>query len=247
MRTLVPALLLLLAAGCAHDAPPPEAAAPLAAAPPASHGPAAIRLNGEEVQVRWSDGDSFELKSGSLKGADTRLTGYNTLESYGPVHRFGDWTAAELYGIARSSKELASAEVWDCTGGGEKDSYGRLLISCPGVSRAMIRAGHAFVMAVDEEPDPELLRLQREARAAKAGMWAKGAPAEIVTSVHPAVPGKPGYNRVVDLETGRSRKWTHESAYAICEEVCLPGGGACLVHVPFDRRYKPETKADCLK
>ena len=246
MRTSIPALLLLLAASCAHEAAPPPAPAQ-ATAPPQRQGPAAIRLNGEEVQVRWSDGDSFELQSGSLKGSDTRLTGYNTLESYGPVHRFGEWSAAELYGIARTSKELASAEVWDCTTDGKKDSYGRVLISCPGVSRAMIRAGHAFVMAVDEEPDPELLRLQREARAAKVGMWAKGAPAEIVTSVHPAVPGKPGYNRVVDLETGRSRKWTHESAYGICEEVCLPGGWGCLVHVPFDRRYKPETKADCLK
>jgi micrococcal nuclease len=243
MRTTLLATLLLLAvSACAHE--------PVAAgkAPRSSkRAEAAIVLNGERVEVGWSDGDSFGIRSGKYAGASTRLAGYNALESYGPVHRWGDWTAAELYEIAASSKELAAAEDWVCTTDGKLDSYERLLIDCPGVSKAIISAGHGFVMAIDEVADPALLAAQREARAAKVGMWAKGTPKEIVTSVHPAKGDKPGYNRVVDLDDGSSRKWQHQNVYAECEEVCLPDGGSCLVFVEFDRRYNPKTKAACLR
>ena len=41
--------------------------------------------------VSWSDGDSFGITSGRMRGQRVRLLGYNTLESYGPVHKWGDW------------------------------------------------------------------------------------------------------------------------------------------------------------
>jgi hypothetical protein len=52
-----------------------------------------IVLNGEKVQVNWTDGDSFKIKEGKFKGAGTRLQGFNTLEAYGPVHRWGRRTS----------------------------------------------------------------------------------------------------------------------------------------------------------
>ncbi len=242
----LPALIVLALAGCAGAPVDAPTDAPKLARS-SKRAVAAILLNGERVDVGWSDGDSFDIRSGAHKGASTRLVGYNALESYGPVHRWGAWTSAELYEIARTSKELGAAEEWVCTTDGKLDSYERLLIDCPGVAKAMIAAGHGFVMAIDEVPDPALLAAQREARAKKVGMWAKGTPAEIVTSVHPAKGDKAGYNRVVEMETGTSRKWQHQSVYAECEEVCLPEGGACLVFVEFDRRYNPKTKAACLR
>ncbi len=235
-----PALLALaLAAGCAHEAPAPAPA-------PRPAGRSAIVLDGAEAEVRWSDGDSFEVRSGPLAGTDVRLVGYNTLESYGPVHRWGSWTPRELYEIARTSKDLASARTWTCTSGGKRDAYRRLLVSCPDAALALVEAGHAFAFAVDDPPDPALLAAQRRAIEAKVGIWAKGAPAAIVTSVHPAKDGKPAYDRVVDLATGTSRKVEHGNAYGVCEEVCpKEAGGSCMVHVPFESRY--ENRPDCLR
>ena len=47
--------------------------------------------------VNWSDGDSFRITSGRMRGQRVRLLGYNTLESYGPVHKWGDWNEWSLY------------------------------------------------------------------------------------------------------------------------------------------------------
>lgn len=238
MRVLLLSTVLLLAAGCAHEASSSKK----------SHGaPGAIVLAGETVPVRWTDGDSFEITGGRLKGKGTRLVGYNTLEAYGPVHRWGAWTGAELYEIATSSKELAATDTWDCVYAGQADSYGRLLIACPDVARKLVAAGHAFVFAVGEAPDESLLAVQREAQQNGVGIWAKGVPPRIITSVHAAKPGKPAYNRVVDVNTGRTEQLPHNIPYTTCEEVCVGEATdrSCLVNVPFERRYR--NQPDCLR
>src|SRR5688572_27197595 len=82
-----------------------------------------IVLNGEKQQVNWTDGDSFKFKEGKFKGAGTRLQGYNTLEAYGPVHRWGEWTAQELFELAEDSAAHAAMKTWECTTDEKKDGY----------------------------------------------------------------------------------------------------------------------------
>ena len=80
-----------------------------------------------------------------------------------------------------------------------------------------------------------------------AGMWAKGAPEVVVTSLH-SLDEKPDqtetYNRIVDTRTGMARKVTHSETYAPCQEVCL--SDACMVYVPYKQRYG-EDRAACLR
>jgi len=213
--------------------------------PTDSKGWGAIRLNGEEVRVRWSDGDSFKFKEGTYEGAGVRLTGFNTLESYGPAHRWGGWTGAELYSIAAVSKDYAASRVWECTASGEKDGYGRLLVDCPDAAEAMILAGHAHAFSMDGPSPKPLLLAQKRAQRAKRGIWQKGVPTLVVTSLHSVAEGA-GYNRRVDTETGESTVREHAETYAICEEVCEAGeAGSCMLYVPYSQRYR--NKPDCLR
>lgn len=208
----------------------------------------AITLDGERMRVRWSDGDSFKFLDGPHKGAGVRLGRYNTLESYGPAHRWGDWTADELYKLAKSSRYLAAQQVWSCTTAGDKDGYGRLLVDCPDVATAMVEAGHAHIFYLEGEPPEQLLKAQRKARKKKRGMWAKGTPDMIVTSLHSADEKEDGnaYNRHVDAHTGISTVREHSEVYATCQEVCDGGEtGSCMIYVPFKIRYR--NKPDCLK
>ena len=209
-----------------------------------------IRLNGELMSVRWSDGDSFKFKSGPHSGRGVRLQGYNTLESYGPVHRWGDWTAAELYAIAKSSWRLGASQTWDCTTTGEADGYGRLLVNCPGAAEHLIAEGHAMAFEMEGSAPQGLLRAQVTAMKGGKGIWAKGAPGSLVTSLHSADErGEPAptYNRVVDTRTGLSREAGHKETYTTCQEVCVGEGGdaSCMVYVPFSIRYR--NKPDCLR
>jgi micrococcal nuclease len=226
------------------------AAATLAAAPAEARArrprglPAILRLDGRPTQVRWIDGDTFEVASGPLAGRSARLSGYNTLETYGPVHRIGAATPEALLEVARAAAPLLAARQWRCTTLGRRDGYGRALVSCPDAASALLRAGLAMVFAVDGPADPALLADQREAQAARAGLWAGGVPAEIVTSLHAA--GEQGlgtrgpYDRVVDTRTGLATARPHQRRYRPCQEVCLGAGplDACMVYVPFERRYR---------
>ena len=92
-------------------------------------------MAGKPVPVRWGDGDTFTVVEGALKGKAARLVGYNTLESYGPVHRWGSWTGPELMRIAFEARDAAAADTWTCKKQRKKDSYGRLLIDCPDARR----------------------------------------------------------------------------------------------------------------
>jgi endonuclease YncB( thermonuclease family) len=213
---------------------------------PAEGPAAAILLNGQRVTVTWSDGDSFRFTSGLYKGNGVRITRYNSLESYGPVHRWGSWTARELYDIAKSAKDVGSKQVWNCTTDGGKDHYDRVLVDCPDLAAEMLRQGIGHLFVMEGDADAALLQLQREAQDGKRGIWAKGVPSRIVTSVHSATEGK-GYLRLVDARTGRSTVEDSTFVYEICQEVCSgnPDEQSCLVYVPFEQRYR--NKPDCLK
>ena len=255
MRPRAPAAAALLAAaavaaaGACRAAPEPRPPAPAAAplpsraggepAPPAGQ----VVLDGVPTAVRWTDGDTFRARDGALAGRAFRLEGVNALEGYGPVHRWGAWRPEELLERAREATRLARSRAWSCRllpGGG---GYGRELASCPDAARALVEAGLAMVFAVGGPPDAALVTAQRAAQARGAGMWARGVPPRILTSLHSA--GEPGlagepYDRLVDTRSGRTALRRHRGGYATCEEVCVGSGpeAACLTYVPFERRYR---------
>jgi endonuclease YncB( thermonuclease family) len=218
---------------------------PLPALAGRDHGvPGRVLLDGQPTDVRWTDGDSFKVESGPLRGFGTRLLGYNALESFGPVHRIAGMGPVELEAIATSTATLLAGSVWSCATEGKRDGYGRALVACPEAAAAAVRAGHAMVYAVEARPDPALLVLQREAQAARRGIWAGGVPPEIITSLHSAGEkdsrGKAPYDRLVDTRTGVTRLRHHRVSYQACQEVCVGEGPArsCMVYVPFERRYR---------
>lgn len=203
-------------------------------------------LDGEVVRVRWTDGDTFRIRDGELKGTRGRVTGINALEDFGPVHSWGTWTREELYELARAPEKLLASRGWACSRTGETDGYDRLLVECPELALSLVSEGLAMVFAVDADPSPRLLDAQRGSQAAGKGMWRKGVPEVIVTSVHSAEEGR-GYNRVVDTHTGISRVRPHDERYDTCQKVCEGAAdrGSCMVFVPFGRRYKDNP--DCLR
>jgi endonuclease YncB( thermonuclease family) len=224
-------------------------AAPAGAAPRARPQGSALVLDGTRRPVRWIDGDTFRVLDGPQKGRSARVVGVNSLESYGPVHRWGRWRPAQLLGIAREATRRVKVGEWHCQASGGDDAYGRILATCPDAARMLVRAGLAMVFAVGEPPDPELLALQRKAQARGAGMWRKGVPPLIPSSVHSAdEPGleKGAYDRIVDTRTGMAEPRPHQDVYRVCQEVCVGEGAdrACMTWVPFERRY--ENRPPCL-
>lgn len=212
----------------------------------------AVLLNGKRVEVRWTDGDSFNVRDGDLKGTGTRLVGFNTLEAYGPVHQWGEWTAKELYELAKQSSSVAAAQEWECTTDFKRDGYKRLLVNCPKLAEEMARQGHGLAYAVDgEKPDPKVVAAQADAIKHRRGMWAKGSANGIITSLHSV--GEDGgeatqaYNRIVDTRTGAALKHKHSDRYESCQTVCeeVDGTKSCMVYVPFRHRYRGQP--DCLK
>ena len=205
---------------------------------------ATVVLNGEKTDVRWTDGDSFRINSGPYKGRGTRLEGYNTLEAYGPVHRWGDWSAVELFAIAKDASTVAAAHEWACTTEGKEDGYKRLLIDCPDLAIDIVKQGYALAYAVEAAPKQAVLEAQKEAQLGKRGMWKKGVVNGVITSLHSV--GEDGdaeqteaYDRIVDTRTGKALKHKHEKKYESCEEVCevTDGTTSCMVYVPFKHRY----------
>jgi endonuclease YncB( thermonuclease family) len=203
-----------------------------------------LTLDGKLIPVHWDDGDTFSTPDRSIRA---RLAGYNTLESYGPVHRWGDWTTRELMGLAKAAGTRAASEAWTCTtleGGG---GYGRISVDCPDLRRALLEEGLAHAFSVDGPAAPADVAAQGKGIAAKAGMWAKGVPEGIVTSVH-SLDEKDGatstYDRVCSTKTGAAPKVEHAKIHAACAEVCHQG--SCLVYVPYKQRYG-DARAECLR
>jgi endonuclease YncB( thermonuclease family) len=193
---------------------------------PASAGEPAtmVILNGTSVPVFFNDGDSFRVLGGSMKGAKARIAGFNTLESHGPVHSWGDWTTKEMYVLAKMATLHARRGKWTCKTDGKTDTYGRMLTFCPGLGKSLIERGLAHAMTVTDEPGrKEFLDAQREAMQARRGIWAHGIPPFVLTSLHSAeedVSGRGTYNRLVSTADGHSVKWKHENHYKECDNVC---------------------------
>lgn len=210
-----------------------------------------VLLEGERVEVRWTDGDTFKIHGGRHRGRSARLAGVNALEPFGPVHRIGASGGGALLAIARGSAAVAAAASGRCEVIGRSDRYGRLLVSCPDAAEALVRAGHAMVFAVDGPADGRLLSLQRSAQQARMGMWAGGAPPLVPASLHSADErglGRRGaYDRVVDTRSGAAPARTHARTYAPCEEICVGAGSdrACMTYVPYQRRYR--SRPACLR
>jgi endonuclease YncB( thermonuclease family) len=186
-----------------------------------------VFINGRATPVFFNDGDSFRPQAGPFKGSQSRLSGFNTLESFGSVHSWGTWSARELWVLAKLATKNAQHGVWHCETDGKKDGYGRLLMLCKDLAKSHIAQGYAMVMSVDDKPgDPELLQAQRDAIANGRGMWSHGVPSYVLSSLHSASEGggKDGktYNRLISTIDGHSEKWLHTNDYPECKKVCRP-------------------------
>ncbi|HEU4385331.1 MAG TPA: thermonuclease family protein, partial [Anaeromyxobacteraceae bacterium] len=182
-----------------------------------------VTLDGATRAVRWIDGDTFRVLDGPEAGRSARIAGYNALESYGPVHRWGAWRPAELLSVAHQATARARSGQWRCTGGGGEDRYRRLLVSCPDLALALVGDGLAMVFAVGDPPGEGLLAAQRSAQQRGAGMWEKGVPPRLPSSLHSAdEPDLEGgaYDRIVDTRTGTAEVSPHQRTYRVCQEVC---------------------------
>ncbi|MEM9193339.1 MAG: thermonuclease family protein [Myxococcota bacterium] len=181
-------------------------------------------INGDPVSVRFSDGDTFRTFGGPYPGSNTRLGGFNTLESYGPVHRWGNWHPYELYINAKQATLNARQGVWHCFADGERDGYGRILADCPDLAVDQIRKGYAHAMTIEDEPSrPAYLRAQQEAIRNRRGMWAHGVPDFVMTSTH-SVNEYPendtAKNRLISTRDGHSESLVHSQNYGECEWIC---------------------------
>lgn len=183
-----------------------------------------VVLNGTSVPVSFNDGDSFRVRSGEYEGTQCRLGGFNTLESFGPGHWWGEWHPYELYVIAKMATIHARRGSWHCFTEGEHDGYGRLLVECPDLVVDMIRRGYAHAYNVgDTYSRPEYLRAQDEAIRNRAGMWAHGVPGYLMTSAHSFdedTSREWHYNRLVSTRDGHSESMRHRETYSECEWVC---------------------------
>lgn len=234
MRFSLPGLVLVLAAACSG-----------------MHGKtedvSTLTIDGEELEVFWNDGDSFKILETGGEQKSVRLMGYNTLENHGPVHRWGDWTAIELFGIANEATAAAAAGEWTCTTDGSLDRYQRSLVTCDDLILYMVETGLGHLFKIDEVANEKELEAQRSAQQRGVGMWAKGLPEFIVTSVHSAAEADDGrgvFNRTISTVDGHSEQIHHEEIYGECQEICLRG--SCMVYVPYERRWG-EDKAGCLE
>lgn len=126
--------------------------------------------------------------------------------------------------IAKMATYNARDQVWECTTDGKTDGYGRMLVFCPGLAKDQIRKGLAHAMSIDDAPaDAELMAAQREAMAARRGIWAHGVPDYVLTSLHSIEEDTEDhgvYNRLVSSADGHSVKWRHEVKYDECARVC---------------------------
>lgn len=160
----------------------------------------------------------------------------------------------DLQHIADAGTKVAKKGGWHCTTDGSVDTYERMLSTCSDLSEKLVSMGLAHVMSVTKEPgDAKLVELQRKAIHDKKGMWAKGTPAFILSSLHSIDErdnGSEVYNRAVSTLDGHSELILHRNAYEDCEEVCYaPTQGdlaSCMIYVKFENRYG-STRASCLK
>ncbi|MCB9600533.1 MAG: hypothetical protein H6720_09275 [Sandaracinus sp.] len=183
-----------------------------------------VYVNGRPTRVYFNDGDSFRQLNGPYTGRGSRLGGFNTLESFGPAHAWGEWHPYELWINAKLATYNGRRGIWHCTTDGGTDTYGRVLLDCPDLAIDQIRNGYAHAMNIDDTPArPEYLRAQQEAIANRRGMWAHGVPSFVLTSLHSRDedPTKETHkNRMVSVRDGHSEAWVHNDRYSECEWIC---------------------------
>ena len=205
--------------------------------------PSHIVLDGVRERVFWNDGDSFSIRSGPMKGTRARLHGFNSLEAYGPAHFWGAFDGHELFHISKKGTQLARETEWHCTRKEGTGGYNRILVDCPRLSDAIISTGYAHVFAMGGPPRPELMAYQKKAQAQALGIWSRGVPDHIVTSVHSQGekkfkenPERRAYNRICDTRTGIASVIEHDTVFNACDAWCY--GGSCMVYVPYELRYR---------
>lgn len=213
-----------------------------------------VYIDDVETEVYFNDGDTFKIIDGKFAGKRVRLTGFNALENYGPVHSWQNTTKKYLYKISNQATSHAQNGTWNCEYLEEKDGYGRLLMQCDDLAESLIYNGLAHAYTIDESPALEsYLVAQRHAQENKLAMWKYGVPEYIVTSVHSekklenpqgVSPERLNYNRLISTLDGHSEKWYHNDEYKTCEEVCLDDN-SCMTYVPFNNRYG-KYRAECL-
>ena len=205
-----------------------------------------VILDGEIISVEWDDGDTFHGKTSEGKNIKARLAGYNTLESYGPVHQWGEWTEKDLYAFAKESGVFASLKVWECADTKKGGGYGRVLVDCPGLRKAMLENGYAHPFSIGGSAPEADMQALRTGMENKAGIWAKGTPKSVITSLHSQDErkDKDAYNRVCDLTTGECAEKVHADVYETCQKVCIED--SCMTYVPYKVRYG-ENKAACIQ
>jgi endonuclease YncB( thermonuclease family) len=187
--------------------------------------PTRVYLNGVPTPVYFNDGDSFRVLSGRFKGSRARMSGFNTLESYGPVHQWGKWHPRELSHYATLGTMNARKGVWRCTSDMKRDGYGRVLWDCPDLAVDQVRKGLAHAMTVTKYGAAKaLVDAQKEAIKHRRGIWAHGVPEFILTSLHSGDERSSGraYNRMVASSDGHSQMWRHSVVYAECQTICRP-------------------------
>lgn len=211
-----------------------------------------VELGGDTLDVRWVDGDSFISASKDNK-IRTRIIPFNTLESYGPVHRWGTWTPSELLQVAVAATAVARSQTWSCSYVKEgltkkKDGSGRYLVRCDDLAKELLGLGLAHLLIFKGNVADGLLEYQHKAMEEKKGMWSKGIPSAVLTSLHSKAEKRKNpewlpYNRTGSTRTGYSLTVSHDTNYETCQEVCMRG--SCLLYVPYEQRYG-HTKAPCL-
>ncbi len=183
-----------------------------------------VFINGVPTPVFFNDGDSFRVNGGEYRGSQCRLAGFNTLETFGPAHQWGDWHPYELYVNSKMATMNGRRGTWHCTTDGSRDTYGRVLMICPDLAVDQIRRGLAHAYQVDDTPSsPAYLRAQQDAIAHRRGMWAHGVPDYVMTSVH-SFDEDPSrewhYNRLVSTRDAHTESMQHRDTYAECSWVC---------------------------
>lgn len=183
-----------------------------------------VFINGRPTQVYFNDGDSFRQLDGPWSGRGSRLAGFNTLESFGPTHAWGDWHPFELWILAKQATYHARQGEWHCFADGSVDGYGRVLLDCPDLVVSQLSHGYAHAMQVRDIPaPPAYLRAQHEAIRERRGIWRHGVPEFVMTSIHSSDedPGRDyHYNRLVSSRDGHSERWMHEDRYTECDWYC---------------------------
>ena len=207
-----------------------------------------IELDGLGISADWDDGDTFAFIDPTTgERVKARLSGFNTLESYGPVHRWGEWTGEELYRLAKQAGVRAQAGPWSCEKLPGSCGYGRICVTCPELQATLLREGLAHLFMIKGEADPQMIEHQAYAQQTGAGIWAKGVPKELVTSLH-SLDEKPDrtqtYNRLISPQTGASTQLHHSENYATCDWVCP--SDSCMLYVPYAQRYGDD-RAPCLE